>query len=138
MQHKVGIVGVLVGGCLALWGLGLSTAWSSTAMPSLQEQGDALIKNVEDMVAHGGMGDGKAIIHHCAEAARLAGHMVQQVGTAAAPEDARRALDEVILQCRRVADRGPQSDPGLLLNPAIKVRTAARQSMKAMGLHIPN
>jgi hypothetical protein len=64
--------------------VGLATLWfpfvsdNSTARASepsgasLQEQGDGLMKNVEEMVAHGGMGDAKAIVHHCGEATRFA------------------------------------------------------------------
>src|ERR1700704_540489 len=32
---------------------------------SLQEEGDGLMKNVEGLVGHGGMGDGKGVIHPC-------------------------------------------------------------------------
>ena len=57
--------------------VGLATLWLSFVLDksisqaaeassvNLQEQGDGLMKNVEEMVAHGGMGDAKAIIHHC-------------------------------------------------------------------------
>lgn len=103
--------------------------------PSLQQQGDALMKNVEDMLAHGGMGDAKAIVHHCREAAHYAGTLLAQVpetdprrGTAVTP------LNRVIEQCRRVSDIGVHADPGLLLNPAIKARAAALESIKQLGL----
>jgi hypothetical protein len=43
---------------------------SEPASASLQEQGNGLMKNVEEMVAHGGMGDAKAIVHHCGKATR--------------------------------------------------------------------
>ncbi len=102
---------------------------------SLQEQGDGLIKNVEEMVAHGGMGDAQAIIHHCAEATRYAEMLLKQLAT----PDLRRdnaviSLNEVIRQCRRVSEIGVHADPGLLLNPAIKARTAAQKSIQALGL----
>ena len=108
------------------------------AAPSLQEQGDALMRNVEDMVAHGGMGDAKAIVHHCHEAAQYAETLL-----AAVPEaDPRRLaaalpLNRVIEQCRRVADLGVHADPGSLLNPAIKARAAALESIKLLGLAKP-
>ena len=36
---------------------------SEPSSTCLQEQGDGLMKNVEEMVAHDGMGDAKAIVH---------------------------------------------------------------------------
>lgn len=39
---------------------------------SLQEQGNGLMKSVGEMLAHGGMGDAKAIVHYCGEAAGFA------------------------------------------------------------------
>jgi hypothetical protein len=111
---------------------GPSTAWPST--PALQEQGDALMKNVEEMLAHGGMGDAKAIVHHCEEAARYAENLKrlsEQDPMLHAP------LNEVIRQCRRVSQIGIHADPGLLLNPAAKARAAARESLKALGLTKP-
>jgi tRNA-dihydrouridine synthase len=118
--------------------LGSSHAAVHAAQPSdtaLQEQADALIKNVEEMVAHGGMGDAKAIIHHCAEASRHAEALLTQLP----PSDPRRtqavvSLNEVIDQCKRVSEIGPHADPGRLLNPAIKARQAARESLKALDV----
>jgi hypothetical protein len=109
------------------------------AQPSdaaLKEQADALMKNAEEMVAHGGMGDAKAIVHHCGEASRHAEALLAQI----TPSDPRRSqasvsLNEVILQCKRVSEIGPHADPGLLLNPAIKARSAARESVKSLGLN---
>jgi hypothetical protein len=102
---------------------------------SLQEQGDGLMKNVEEMVAHGGMGDGKAIIHHCGEAARYAETMIKQLSASdSRRDDAVISLNEVIRQCRRVLDIGIHADPGQLLNPATKARAAAQESMKLLGL----
>lgn len=97
----------------------------------LQERGDALMKNVEEMLAHGGMGDAKAIVYHCEEASRYAEELKrlsEQDAVLHAP------LNEVIRQCRRVSQIGVHGDPGLLLNPAIKARAAARESLKALGL----
>ena len=37
------------------------------------------MKNVEEMVAHGGMGDAKAIVHHCGEATRIAETLIKQL-----------------------------------------------------------
>lgn len=87
------------------------------------------------MVAHGGMGDAKAIIHHCAEAARYAELLIKQLSVShPGREEGVASLNDVIRQCKRVAEIGAQADPGLLLNPAIKARTAARASVKALGL----
>lgn len=101
----------------------------------LQEQKDGLLQNAEDMVAHGGMGDAKAIIHHCAEAARHAELLIKQL-SASHPgrEEGVASLNDVIRQCKRVTEIGIHADPGVLLNPAIKARTAARASVKALGL----
>jgi hypothetical protein len=102
---------------------------------SLQEQGDGLMKNVEEMVAHGGMGDAKAIVHHCGEAARYAETLIKQLSLSDSNrDDAITSLNEVIHQCSRVADIGTHADPGLLLNPALKARAAAWESVKSLGL----
>ena len=102
---------------------------------SLQEQGDGLMKNVEEMVAHGGMGDAKAIVHHCGEATRFAKAIITQLSLSGAHgTDAVTLLNEVIRQCSRVSDIGIHADPGQLLNPATKARTAAQESMKLLGL----
>jgi hypothetical protein len=93
------------------------------------------MKNVEDMVAHGGMGDAKAIVHHCGEATRYAGTIIKHL-SASDPhrDDAMASLNEVIRQCSRVSEIGIHADPGQLLNPATKARAAAWESMKSLGL----
>jgi hypothetical protein len=102
---------------------------------SLQDQADGLMKNVEEMVAHGGMGDAKAIIHHCGEASRYAETMIKQLSASGSRrDDAVASLNEVIRQCGRVSEIGIHADPGRLLNPALKARTAAQESMKLLGL----
>jgi hypothetical protein len=121
-----------------MWLVGLlaSVEIASAGPPAdsaLQAQVDGLLKNAEEMVAHGGMGDAKAIIHHCAEASRYAEALLTQIP----PSDARRSeasgsLNEVIHQCKKVAEIGAHADPGQLLNPAIKARTAARASVKSL------
>ena len=108
---------------------------SEPSSPSLQEQSEALMKNVEEMVAHGGMGDAKAIVHHCGEATRFAETLIKHLSVSDPHRgDATIFLNEVIRQCRRVSDIGIHADPGLLLNPATKARAAARESMKSLGL----
>jgi len=127
--------------------VGLATLWfpivsdettaraSEPSSASLQEQGNGLMKNVEEMVAHGGMGDAKAIVHHCGEATRFAETLIKHL-TVSDPHrlDATTSLNEVIRQCNRVSDFGIHADPGLLLNPATKARAAAWESMKLLGL----
>jgi hypothetical protein len=127
--------------------VGLGTLWlpfvsdestapaSEPSSTSLQEQGDGLMKNVEDMVAHGGMGDAKAIVHHCGEATRYAETIIKQLSMADPHRgDAMASLNEVIRQCSRVSEIGIHADPGQLLNPATKARSAAQESMKLLGL----
>jgi hypothetical protein len=127
--------------------VGLATVWfpfvsdESTARASepsgssLQEQGDGLMKNVEEMVAHGGMGDAKAIVHHCGEATRYAETILKHLSVSDPHrDDAMTSLNEVIRQCSRVSDIGIHADPGQLLNPATKARAAAWDSMKSLGL----
>ena len=93
------------------------------------------MKNVEEMVAHGGMGDAKAIVHHCGEAARYAETMIKQLSASGSRrDDAVTSLNEVIQQCHRVSEIGIHADPGQLLNPATKARAAAQESVKLLGL----
>jgi len=131
----------------ALMLIGLTTLWlpfvseekmaraSEPSTVSLQEQGKGLMKNVEEMVAHGGMGDAKAIVHHCGEATRIAETIIKQIPVSDPHRiEATTSLNEVIRQCNRVSDIGIYADPGQLLNPATKARAAAQQSMKSLGL----
>lgn len=80
---------------------------------------------------HGGMGDGGAILHHCAEVTKHATVILgvlptgDQHGQAATP-----LLQEAITHCKRVADMGDKVDPGASLNPATKARAAAKEAMK--------
>ena len=127
--------------------VGLATLWlpflsdeklaraSEPSTVSLQEQADGLMKNVEEMVAHGGMGDAKAIVHHCGEATRIAETIIKQIPVSESHRiEATTSLNEVIRQCNRVSDIGIHADPGQLLNPATKARVAAQQSIKLLGL----
>ena len=105
------------------------------AEPTLQDQGDALMKNIEEMMGHGGMGDAKAIVHHCEAAAGYAEAILTQLPDS----DPRRSqaqapLSEVVRQCKRVTAIGVHADPGQLLNPASKAKAAARESIKVLGL----
>lgn len=101
----------------------------------LEEEGRGLMKNVEEMIAHGGMGDAKAIVHHCGEAAHYAERLIKQLSASDVhANDAMISLNEVITQCRRVSVIGTHADPGVLLNPALKARSAAQQSIRSIGL----
>lgn len=101
---------------------------------AIQEHGKAMLRDAEEMVMHGGMGDGGAILHHCAEVAKHATAILgvlpkgDQHGQAAAP-----LLQEAITHCKRVADMGDKVDPGASLNPATKARAAAREAMKHLS-----
>ena len=100
---------------------------------TFHEQRDQLLRNAEDMVAHGGMGDAKAIIHHCGEAVRHAELLIKQVTVSHPDREATVVpLNEVIRHCKRVSEIGEQADPGVLLNPAIKARAAARLAMRSL------
>ena len=124
---------------VALSPMVVSAGVAAVEPSKLQADADGLMKNVEEMMAHGGMGDAKAILHHCGEASRLAEEMLKQLAPAdPGAQDARAALDEVVRQCRRVSERGVHADPGALLNPAIKARAAARDSIKALGINRTN
>lgn len=138
-RSRVGFVGAaaLVGLCAMMTG-GLAQA-AEPVDSALQEQGDGLMKNVEEMVAHGGMGDANAIVHHCREAARYADMLIERLPLS----DPRRglalpSLTAVRQQCDRVAEIGVHADPGRLLNPAIKARAAARESIQSLGLRRGN
>lgn len=128
MAHVLPMVFVLV---LGMHSVGIASAGSPKA---IQEQGQAMVRDAEEMVAHGGMGDGKAIVHHCAEVAKHAQVILKALsradehGKEAAPH-----LEDAIKYCKRVAEMGDKVDPGASLNPAVKARTAAREAMKHLA-----
>lgn len=101
---------------------------------AIQEHGKAMLRDAEEMVMHGGMGDGDAIRHHCAEVTKHATAILgvlpkgDEHGQAAAP-----FLQEAITHCKRVADMGNKVDPGASLNPAVKARAAAKEAMKHLS-----
>ena len=113
-----------------------------TSLKDMQEHVKAMVKDAEDMVAHGGMGDATAIVHHCHEVAKHAEAVLKALppadthGKAATPH-----LQEAIRQCQRVAILGDKVDPGVTLNPATKARSAVREaakhlaSLKDEGMH---
>src|SRR5688572_32519906 len=73
---------------------------SEPSSSSLQEQGDALMRDVEEIVAHGGMGDAKAIVHHCGEAARYAEAIIKHRSASGSRRaDAVTSRNAVTRQC---------------------------------------
>ncbi|THJ11660.1 MAG: hypothetical protein CAF43_002995 [Nitrospira sp. CG24C] len=101
---------------------------------NIQDRGKAMLRDAEEMVMHGGMGDGKAILHHCGEVVQQAEAILKSLpptdehGKEAVPH-----LQEAIKQCKRVAEMGDKVDPGASLNPAAKARAAAREAMKHLN-----
>lgn len=101
---------------------------------AIQDHGQAMLRDAEDMVMHGGMGDGKAIVHHCGEVAKHAEAILNLLppadehGKEAAPH-----LQDAIKHCKRVAEMGDKVDPGASLNPATKARGAAKEAMKHLS-----
>jgi hypothetical protein len=67
LNHCLRFVGVVLG--VVVIGIVSVHAGSPKA---IQDQGKEMVKDAEEMVAHGGMGDAKAIVHHCAEVAKHA------------------------------------------------------------------
>lgn len=101
---------------------------------AIQAHGKAMLRDAEDMVMHGGMGDGGAIRHHCAEVAKHAEAILKLLPPA--DEHGKEAvphLQDAIKQCKRVADLGDKVDPGASLNPAVKARAAAKEAMKHLS-----
>ena len=102
--------------------------------PKLQEDANDLMKNAEEMMAHGGMGDTKAIVHHCGEVSKHAAAILKALPPADPHgKEAMPHLLEAIKQCQRVASLGDRVDPGASLNPAAKARAAARAAMKHLA-----
>lgn len=123
----------LIGLALILSLLSAGTA-SAGSPKEIQEQARAMVRDAEEMVMHGGMGDGKAIVHHCAEVAKQAQAILKALpradehGKEAAPH-----LEAAIKHCQRVAEMGDKVDPGVSLNPAAKARAAVREAMKHLA-----
>ena len=105
----------------------LSTAPSIAAA----ETAKAMLKDAEEMVMHGGMGDAKAIVHHCHEVTKHAEAILKVLPPADThAQEATVHLQEAIRQCQRVAKFGEKVDPGVTLNPATKARAAVREAAR--------
>lgn len=101
---------------------------------AIQDRGKAMMRDAEEMVMHGGMGDGKAIIHHCGEVTKQAESILTMLPPADEHgKEAALHLKEAIRHCQRVAEMGDRVDPGASLNPATKARAAAREAMKHLS-----
>jgi thioredoxin-like negative regulator of GroEL len=101
---------------------------------NIQDHGKAMLRDAEEMVMHGGMGDGKAIVHHCGEVVKHAEAIIKSLPlTDEHGKEALPHLQEAIKQCKRVTEMGDKVDPGASLNPAAKARTAAREAMKHLN-----
>ena len=131
-MNRLSVPGMMMGILSAVLMVGIAAAEAGSP-DVIQEQGRAMVRDAEEMVMHGGMGDGKAILHHCAEAAKQARAILKALpptdehGKGAAPH-----LQDVIMYCKRVAEMGDRVDPGASLNPAAKARAAAREAMKQL------
>lgn len=118
------IVGLVLAG-------GGPAAGAMAGQMELQRQSEAMLKNAEDMVAHGGMGDAKAIVHHCGEVRKQAQTLLELLPSADPHGQAAVApLKDAIRHCDRVAQLGEKVDPGVTLNPATKARSAAREAVR--------
>jgi hypothetical protein len=113
---------------------GLSMSALAASVREVQEHTKAMLKDAEDMVAHGGMGDTKAIVHHCHEVTKHANAILKVMPPADLHStEAVAHLQEAIRQCRRVANLADQVDPGVSLNPATKAGEAVRAAAKHLS-----
>lgn len=118
-------------GSLLCWLTMGDHAVSAASLTDIREQGRAMVKDAEEMVMHGGMGDGHAIVHHCAEVSKQAQSILKALPAADAHgKEAVPHLQDAIKHCARVAELGDKVDPGVSLNPAVKARAAAKEAMK--------
>ena len=131
------LAGLLIGGAVFLTGFsftlvaGFAGEAVGGSVKDLQEHSQAMIKDAEDMVAHGGMGDAKAIVHHCHEVTKHAEAILKAIPPADSHgKEATTHLQEAIRQCQRVAKFGDKVDPGVTLNPGTKARAAVREAAK--------
>jgi hypothetical protein len=100
----------------------------------IQTHGTAMMKDADDMVAHGGMGDTGAIVHHCGEVIKHAEAILKALpSTDPQGREALPHLLAAIKHCERVAELGDRVDPGASLNPATKARSAAKEAVKHLA-----
>jgi hypothetical protein len=119
---------------LVLTCAGLVPVALGASAKEVQEHGTAMLRDAEDMVMHGGMGDTKAILHHCREVTRHAQAILKLLPPADPHgKEAAVHLQEAIRQCQRVDSMGVNIDPGAPLNPATKARAAVREAAKHLS-----
>ena len=119
---------------LVLTCAGLVPVALGASAKEVQEHGTAMARDAEDMVMHGGMGDTKAILHHCREVTRHAKAILKLLPPADTHgKEAAGFLQEAIRQCQRVDSMGENVDPGAPLNPATKARAAVREAAKHLS-----
>jgi hypothetical protein len=112
-------------------------AWSAPA--DLEAHTKAMQKDAEDMVAHGGMGDAKAIVHHCGEVTKHAEAILGMLPPVDPHSlEAAGHLREAIRYCQKVAKFGSNVDPGVTLNPATKARSAVNVAVRHLSLIKPD
>lgn len=122
---------VAVGALVCGISMGYGDTAEAASIREIQDQGKAMVRDAEEMVMHGGMGDGHAILHHCAEVAKQAQAILKVLpardehGKEAVPH-----LQDAIKHCNRVAELGDKVDPGASLNPAVKARAAVKEATK--------
>ncbi|MBS0152989.1 MAG: hypothetical protein JSS38_00195 [Nitrospira sp.] len=130
-KHFARLMAVVIGGVLLCGASMGDTAVSAASLREIQDQGKAMVRDAEEMVMHGGMGDGHAILHHCAEIAKQAQAILKALPSADAHgKEAVPHLQDAIKHCTRVAEMGDKVDPGASLNPAVKARAAVKEAMK--------
>lgn len=113
---------------------GLSGVAAGASVKEAQEHGKAMLKDAEEMVMHGGMGDAKAIVHHCHQVVKHAEATLKAIPPADPHgKEAAVHLHEAIRYCQKVAGIGDRVDPGVTLNPATKARQAAREAVKHLS-----
>ena len=104
-------------------------------LKEIREHAGVMAKDAEDMVMHGGMGDTKAILHHCREVTRHAQAILKLLPPADPHgKEAAVHLQEAIRQCQRVDSMGVNIDPGAPLNPATKARAAVREAARHLSV----
>jgi len=119
---------------LVLMCAGLVPVALGASAKEVQEHETAMARDAEDMVMHGGMGDTKAILHHCREVTRHAQAILKLLSPADPHgKEAAGHLQEAIRQCQRVESMGVNIDPGAPLNPATKARAAVREAAKHLS-----
>ena len=110
-----------------------ASVWGASSQ-ALQERSAALAKDAEDMVAHGGMGDSKAIVHHAEAVIRHSEALLEALANDDThSREVGASLRQAIAHARRILEMGPHHDPGALLNPAVKARRAVQEALKHLS-----